>query len=169
MSRQFLCAFGALLWLGQGLLWGGGPRQIQLTWRELGPRIADEKIALVLPGGTHIQGKVRHVEPDGIRLRVTKTSDRKVLRKGEHLIPRQSISVLRVTEYRTLGRILTTTAVVGAAAVIVGMNYPDLYEGPLIIIVPAVTVGGMTGLAIGGYYAGKRLYKTVTEIRIARE
>jgi hypothetical protein len=86
--------------------------------------------------------------------------------KGEQLIPRQSVSFLHVTVYRKVARIVATTAVIGAAAVVLGTNYPDIYEGPLVIIVPAVTAGGIGGLATAGYYAGKRLDKTTTQIRI---
>ena len=37
------------------------------------------------------------------------------------------------------------------------------------VVVPAVTAGGMAGVAVGAYYAGKRLDKRVTEIRIVAE
>jgi hypothetical protein len=51
----------------------------------------------------------------------------------------------------------------------VAANHPALYEGPAIMLVPAVTAAGMAGVAVGGYYAGKRLDKRVTEIRIVEE
>jgi len=59
--------------------------------------------------------------------------------------------------------------VVAAAAGIVAANRPALYEGPLVVLVPAVTAAGMVGVAIGGYYAGKRLDKRVVEIHIVAE
>jgi hypothetical protein len=155
--------------MSRSLLWGGEPRQLQLKWNELGPRVEGRKIALVLPGGTYIEGKVQAVEHDGLRLRVSKTSDHKAQPRGSHLIPRQSVSTLRVTEYRKIGRLLVTIGAIAAAAGIAAASYPDLYEGPLIIIVPAVTAGGIAGAAVGGYYAGKRLDKRVTEIRIVGE
>jgi hypothetical protein len=142
---------------------------LQLKWNELGPRIEDKKVALVLPGGTYIEGKVQRVEPAGLWLRVSKTSDHKAQPKGSHLIPRPSVSMLQVTEYRKLARLLITAGVVAAAAGIVAANHPDLYEGPLVVIVPAVTATGMAGVAVAGYYAGKRLDKRVFEIRIVAE
>jgi hypothetical protein len=169
MSGRRNLARAIALLIAPGPLWGGAPDQAQLTWNELGPRIADRKIALVLPGGAFIEGRVQGVLQDGLRVRVTKTSDRRTLRKGEQLIPRQSVSVLRVTEYRKLGRILAVTGTLGAAAGIVAANKPDIYGGPLLIIVPAVVAGGMVGLAVGSYYAGKRLDRSVTEIRIVQE
>jgi len=169
MRHRFPIVLGVLLGMSQSPLWGGEPRQLQLKWNELGPRIEDKKVALVLPGGTYIEGKVQAVQPDGLRLRVSKTSDRKAQPKGKYLIPRQSVSTLRVTEYRKLARLLVTAGALATAAGIVAANHPDLYEGPAVVIVPAVTAVGMAGVAVGGYYAGKRLDKRVTEIRIVAE
>ena len=169
MRHRFPIVLAALLGISQTALWGGEPRQLQLKWNELGPRIEDKKVALVLPGGTCIEGKVQRVVPGGLWLRVSKTSDRQAQPKGSHLIPRQSVSTLRMTEYHKLARLLVTAGALAAAAGIVAANYPDLYEGPAIVIVPAVTAGGMAGVAVAGYYAGKRLDKRVTEIRIVAE
>jgi hypothetical protein len=143
--------------------------QVELKWSELGARAAGHKVALVLPEGTHVEGKVRAVEPHGLRMRVSKTSDRRVVRKGDQIIPRQSISVVRVTEYRKLGRLLVTTGTVGAASALVATNYPDIYEGPAVIAVPAVVAAGLIGLGIGAYFIGKRIDRTVTEIRVVPE
>jgi hypothetical protein len=169
MNRRLVAALAASLCIGHGTLWAAGPRRVALKWSELAPRITDRKIALVLPDGTHVEGKVRNVVTSGLELRVSKTSDRKVIRKGEQLIPRGSVSVLRVTEYRKLGRILLATGALAATAGIVAAKYPDVYEGPALIAVPAVVAGGMVGVAAGSYYAGKRIDKRVTEIRIARD
>jgi hypothetical protein len=166
MTLRLLSVAALLLLGGESLLWCGEPRRLQLPWHELGPRITGHKVALVLPNGTHIEGKVRSVEPDALRLNVSKTSDRKLLPKGERLIPRQSVSLMRVTEYRKLGRLLVTSGALAVAAGIVAANYPDLYEGAVVAIVPAVTAGGLVGVGLAGYYAGKRLDKTVTEIQI---
>jgi hypothetical protein len=159
----------ALLGMSQSLLWSEEPRQLQLKWNELGPRIEDKMVALVLPGGTYVEGKVQAVQPDGLRLRISKTSDRQAQPKGKQLIARQSVSTLRVTEYRKLARVLVTAGALAAAAGIVAASHPDLYEGPAIVIVPAVTAGGMAGVAVAAYYAGKRLDKRVIEIRVVGE
>ena len=169
MRQRFPIVLVALLGMSQSLVWGGEPRQLQLKWSELGPRVEDRKVALVVPGGTYVEGKVQRVVPDGLWLRVSKTSDHKAQPKGSHLIPRPSVSMLQVTEYRKLARLLVTAGAVAAAAGIVAANHPDLYEGPTVVIVPAVTAAGMVGVAIGGYYAGKRLDKRVVEIHIVAE
>jgi hypothetical protein len=159
----------ALLGMSQSLVWGGEPRQLQLKWSELGPRVEDRKVALVVPGGTYVEGKVQRVVPDGLWLRVSKSSDHKAQPKGSHLIPRPSVSMLQVTEYRKLARLLVTAGAVAAAAGIVAANHPDLYEGPTVVIVPAVTAAGIVGVGVGAYFAGKRLDKRVVEIHIVAE
>ena len=169
MRHRFPIVLVALLGMSQSLVWGREPRQLQLKWSELGPRVEDRKVAVVLPGGTYVEGKVQRVVPDGLWLRVSKTSDHKAQPKGSHLIPRPSVSMLQVTEYRKLARLLVTAGAIAAAAGIVAANHPDLYEGPTVVIVPAVTAAGMVGVAIGGYYAGKRLDKRVVEIHIVAE
>jgi hypothetical protein len=154
------------LWIGCGWARAGEPRQLSLKWTELGARIADKKVAFVLPDGTHVEGKVIDVEQDGLRLKVAKTSNRRTQPKGTHLVARQAISVLRVREDGTKGRWLGTLGAIAVAAGIAAASYPDLYEGPMVIIVPAVVAGGIAGAGVGGYYAGKAFDKKVTEIRI---
>ena len=166
MTSRLRTAAGILLLTGESLLWCGEPRRLQLPWNELGPHITGHKVALVLPNGTHIEGKVRSVERDALRLKISKTSDRKLLPKGERLIPRESVTLIQVTEYRKLGRLLVTSGALAVAGGIVAAKYPDLYEGAVVVVVPAVTAGGLVGAGLGGYFAGKRLDKTVIEIRV---
>ena len=169
MKPRMTTMVAALLWISQGLALGGEPRQLQLKWSALDPAIAGRKVALVLPGGTHIEGKVLRAEPEGLRLKIAKTSDRKAQPKGEHLIPRQSVSVLRYTEYRRIGRLIGTLALPAAVAAGVVAGAPPYLEGGTIAIVAAIGAGCVAGAAIGGYYIGKRVDTRVTEIRIARE
>ena len=162
--KRTLAVAGILLWTGAGA--ARAAAQLQLPWSELGAHVAKGKVALVLPDGTHIEGKVFSVEPEGLRLDVTKTSDRKLHPKGPRLIPRQSVSFLRVIEYRHVARVVCALGAVAAAGLITAAGSRDLYEGSVLIIVPAVGAAGAAGLGVAGYYAGKRLDRKVTEIRI---
>ncbi len=160
----------ALLGMSQGLALGGGPTSFELRWSELDSVIADRRVALVLPGGTHIEGKVLRVVANGLWLDVVKTSDRATQPKGVHLIPRQSVSVLRSTEYRRIGRLIGTLALPAAvAAGMLAAGTTDCYEGPCIVLFPVLGVTTAAGGAVGGYYIGKRFDKKVTEIRVVRE
>ncbi len=167
--RRSALILAALWWMGGGG-WAraGEPRQERLPWEAVGSRVMDKKVALVLPDGTHVEGKVIGVEREGLRLKVSKTSNRKTQPKGNHVIPREALSVLRVTEYRKIGRLLGTLGAVATAGGIVATKQIDLYEGPLTVVVP-VTIGvGMVGSAIGGYYTGKAFDKKVVEIVVER-
>ena len=166
MTQRFLTAFGTLLlagaaWAGQG--------QESLKWSELGPRITGKKVALVLPDGTNVQGKVRGVDPAGLWLNISKTTDKRVQPKGLHTIRRQSVSVLRVTDYRKIGRLVCTLGAVATAGAFlaVGARDSSITEGPMVVVIPVVGAIGTAGLGVGGYYFGKAVDKRVTDIRIA--
>ena len=169
MRHRLPIVLVALLAMSRSLLWAGEPRLLQLKWSELGPRIEDRKVALVLPGGTYVEGKVQRVVPDGMWLRVSKTSNHQAQPKGSHLIPRPSVSMLQATEYRKVARVLVTAGAVAAVAGIVAASNPDVSEGPGIVAIPVIAAAGIIGAAVGGYHAGKRLDKRVIEIRIVAE
>jgi hypothetical protein len=144
----------------------GQPQQLRLKWEELDSRITDKKVAFVLPDGTRVEGKVVVVLRDGLRLKVSKSSNRKTQPKGEQTVSRQALSVLRVTQYGKMGRLLFTTGAVATAAGIVLAQSIDLYEGPAVYVVPAVIAGGIAGVAVAGYYVGRAFDKKVFEIQI---
>jgi hypothetical protein len=143
-----------------------GAEPLQLRWDELGPRIAGRKVEFVLSDGTQVSGKAIAAEPDGLRIKIAKSSNHQVQPKGNQLVRRGRISLLRVTEYRKRGRLIATFGAVGLAAGIAAASYPDLYEGTVLIVVPAVVAAGVLGAAFGGYHIGKAFDKRVTEIHI---
>lgn len=169
MRFQSVWAVVALVGMSQDALLAREPKQLVLKWSELESRIHDRKVALELPGGTRIEGKALSVHTNGLRIKVRKTSDRKVQPKGEHTIPRQSVSALRVTEYRVIGRLIGALAPPAVVGIITPALAGEIYEGPLVILVPALAVAGAIGLSVAGYYIGKALDKRVVEIQVARE
>ena len=169
MIRRSIVLPVAWMWLWCAGARAGEPMQMLLKWDYLAPRIDHRKVAFILPDGTSVRGKVMAVEPDGLRLQVTHSSNRRAQPKGRRLVPRQSLSVLRVTEYRKKGRLLGTVGAAALAGGIAAATYPDLYEGTVLIVVPAVVAAGVAGSAVAGYYIGKALDKRVTEIRIEQE
>ena len=149
MTQRTLAFLGGLLWAGVAL--AGSVPEESLRWTDLGARIEGRKVALVLPDGTEVQGKVRGVESGGLRLDVSKTSNKKAQPKGVHLIPRQSVSYLRVTEYRKLGRVLITAGAFASAAGIAAASLRSggIGEGVGVIAIPAAAAAGTVGIGIG--------------------
>jgi len=165
--RRSALMFAALFWFAAIPLHARDPQQLRLNWEEVDPHIAGKKVSLVLPDGTHIAGKALAVEPAGLRMKVKKSSNTSAQPKGEQLIPRNAISVLRIADYRKLGRLLVTTGALAVAGGIVAGSEINIYEGPALIAVPAAIAAGMVGTGFAGYYAGKAIDKRVTEIWIA--
>ena len=159
----------SLLLIAPFMICADNPATATAKWSDLPGLVTNRKVALVLPAGTQVEGKVLRVEPEGLRIRVSKTSDRGAVAKGERLLPRQSVSVLRLTEYRRLGRLLCTAGAMATAGIIVAAQDMDLYEGALVAIVPAVAAGGTAGLGVAGYFIGKRIDKRVIYIRVSPE
>src|SRR5215467_3154097 len=85
-----------LLFLVSGRGEARARKEMQLNWSELDQVIHNKEVALVLPGGARVKGKVLAVEREALHLRVSSTSDERVLASGEREIPHASISVLRV-------------------------------------------------------------------------
>jgi hypothetical protein len=166
MRIVFVASACASLLLGPMLV-GAAPKKERLEWSELDARIKGRTVAFVLPDGTHVKGKVLGAEADGLRIKVSQTSNPKTQGKGEHLILAQSLSVLRVKKSGKKWRILCTAAapfvVVSAIAAAAG----DLPE-PGASGEAAVRVGVYASLA-GGYILGWSLDKKETEIQIIRQ
>jgi hypothetical protein len=167
MSDRRTVLLAVFLTAGAGCLFAGSRDEVQSKWGELSPMLANRKVALTLPAGTEVEGKVVRVEADGLRMRVSKTSDKRTIRKGEQVIPRASVTTVAVTEYRKLGRVVCTLGAMALAGGIVAAQNIDVYEGPAVIIVPAVSAVGIAGSGVAGYFIGKRLDKRVTYIRVA--
>jgi hypothetical protein len=167
MRYGFLAVSAVILWVGQAL--AATPGQVSVKWNDLRPWVAGSKVAMILPSGTHIEGKIHAVEQDGLRMHVSKTSDKSVIRKGDRFIPRQSVSLLSVTKYGVKWRVLCTLGAAATAGIVVAAQDVSVNEGPLVAIVPAVEAGGLIGTGVAGYYIGKKIDKHVTMIRVVSE
>jgi hypothetical protein len=155
--------------LTQLLRAGADPRELSLRWTELDSAVAGEQVRILLPSGARIEGKVAAVEVEGLRARITKTSDRRLEAKGEVVLPRASVSVLQVVTHGVGWRILGTAIgpiLVGAAgASVAARGAGTVNDLPKYVGFGAAAV---VGTGIGGYYLGKRAGRKITTIRIVR-
>ena len=63
---------------------------ITASWNEAGALILGHKIAVALPNGAVVEGKVLSLNLDSLGLQVSKTSDSQIQPKGKIVIPRNS-------------------------------------------------------------------------------
>lgn len=62
----------ALLSLAPAALLAGGGREFSLTWKDLAPLAVERKAVAILTDGAQLKGKVLAVEPEGLRMHVTR-------------------------------------------------------------------------------------------------
>ena len=168
LSRQVRAVVIAVLLSIQGLV--AAERDLSLHWRELQPAVADGKVKIALPNGARIEGTVVAVEPEALRIKISKTSDKKVQPKGEALIPRTQVSIAQVVKYGKKWRIVGALAGPAAVAAVAAAAFPyDVTEGFVPVIVLSVSVAAAAGAAIGGYYIGRSADRQTTTIRIIPE
>jgi hypothetical protein len=139
----------------------------QYRWGDLEARIKGRKIAFVLPDGTQVKGKVRGVDADGLQLRVSESSNPAVQAVGEGRVPRQSLSVLTVSDTGKKWRIICTIATPFVVVGLIGLAAGGLPE-PGAAGETAVSAA-MLGSLAGGYLLGWALDRKTTDIEIIRE
>lgn len=140
-----------------------------VTWSEVDSAVADATIKLVLPTGTRIQGKLLRVEPAGLALNVTETSNTKDIAKGRASIPRASISTIQArkcgAKWRVILGIGVPAGLLGAAGAAINSQSPTV-KGP---DTAGVILGIGAGSAVAGYFAGRHLDCHVTDISVIPE
>jgi hypothetical protein len=166
----------ACLFLFQDLSLAARKVELTLAWSELAPQIQQRTIAMVLPDGVHLTGKVIEITPEAPFLMVTKSSDPTGHPKGKTSIPRSAVSVIQLNE--TKGSKRTLWSSVGAGAGLVGgwLLAEGVYhvsgEGQGLWAEPA-GVGLMLGLAgaggVIGYFGGRSSNRLETYIKIIPE
>src|ERR1700719_759682 len=74
------------------------PKPLEVKWSELGSLLQGRNIRLTLPGGVTVGGEVIIVREDTLVLNVHKTSDSRAYPKGNATLPRESVTVVSMTE-----------------------------------------------------------------------
>jgi hypothetical protein len=142
-------------------------KQVEARWEELGGLVLGKKIALTLPDGASIEGRVASVHADSLTLTIAKTSDAQAYPKRETSISRASVATVKLLEMRIIGRVAGTVigAVIGVGAVVaiaVGngiLNKPSGGENAGVAV-------ALVGLPVVGFLIGRSLDRKVTLIKI---
>ncbi len=170
LHRFVLLTLVLLLTASQAIAFAGAKKRVRLSWSELGPVIADRKIAMTIAGGTAVKGTVLGVDSDALRVRVTWSSDRRAVRKGATSIPRSSVSLIRMDRYSKHWRLILTpglpAAALGGIYFAAGRVSPTPDPVKLVKIALGVTVAA----TVTGYLVGNRLdRRELTEITVVPE
>src|SRR5258706_9782726 len=124
-SRTPVALSLTLLLLGQTNAFAASA-PLELKWNELNAAVYGTTVELTLPGASTVKGEVAAVREDGLVLDVRKTSNAKAFPTGNALIPRASVTLLKLEKRKA-----TNWHTVG------------------------ITLGVLSGVALGGYIAPK--------------
>ncbi len=127
------------------LAWAAEP----VSWARSPEAFVDHLVFVQLNTGARIAGHWASVTPDEFTIKVTRTSDKKAIRKGLRTIPRAAISEVRVAPRRSAGRHIGR-----AAGLTVGLMflYPlaTQVESVAVIALPVATT--LLGHSLGKAY-----------------
>jgi len=99
---------------------------VELKWSELNTAIYGQSVELPLPGAFTVTGEVVAVREDALVLDIRKTSDAGAFPKGNAVLPRASVTLLKVAQRR-------------------GSHWRAM----------GTIIGVLGGVALGGYIAAK--------------
>lgn len=139
---------------------------VEATWEELPRLVEGRQIETVLPDGTLVKGTVLEVAPEGLDVRVTKSSG-PGLPRGERRLPREQLSRIRVKLFKGQARaLLAIVGIVGPWAIAAVKYRAGLPEGAGGAGLVLHTFGFPVAFGILGYYAGKRLDDKSFDVKI---
>ncbi len=122
----------------------------ELTWDELSS-LSGRTIRLTMPETAVITGKLTAVEPQGLVLQISKTTDKAAYPKGRFVVPRSAVKVLDVLSKRKRGRVIGT--IFGAWSGLSLGAYAGFHANSAgAALATLAGVGG--GLTTLGYYLG---------------
>jgi hypothetical protein len=138
---------------------------LELKWNELTPLIGGQMVQMVLPDSTTIKGEAIAVREDALLMDIKRTSNPSVHPKGNALIPKASVNLIRLERRRgSWGRSLGT--VVGVlTGVVVGAYTAATTTDSAAAGIP-VFLGIAGGVSVGGYLIGREVDKRTMMIKI---
>lgn len=127
--------------------------KISLRWEALDVVVSGRKVLTILRDGTEVEGQVVSVEPDALRIELSKSSPK--YPKGIRSIPRSQVGVLRFEEtsgpWRLLGALMG-----GGGGAVAGIAVYSRFNNEAN---PGAGAGIAAGLIGGGaaigYFAGR--------------
>ena len=126
--------------------------QFTMTWENAGRLILGQKIAVALPNGAVVEGKVQSLNSDSLDLQVSKTSDSNLQPKGRIVIPRTALHTLKLIKPQKKWRIILTSVGAGAMIplwVVSTASYNEVGGAQLPPLPASMAIGGSIGYLAG--------------------
>jgi hypothetical protein len=138
---------------------------VELRWNELHDMIYRHTIELTLPGAVTVKGDVAAIREDALVLNIKRTSDAKAFPKGDAVIPRSSVTLLKVeshgkSNWHTPGTVLGVLSGVVLGGYIAGKTASSPGSGI------AIFLSSASAISLAGILGGRAIEKTTTTIRV---
>jgi len=139
-------------------------KPLELRWNEIAPLISGHSVEIDLSDGATVKGEAVAVRDEVLVMEVKNSSKPKTYSKGTTSIPRNLITTIQLRRTRgSGGRIIgTVLGVLGGLSFGGGVALQTESKGGAAVLFVAIT----TGLAAGGYYAGKAFDRRTTLIKV---
>jgi len=142
----------SLLLVGQSNM-SAAAAPVELKWTELNTAIYGQIVELTLPGAFKIKGDVVAVRDDALVIDVQRTSDAKAFPRGNAVIPRASVTLLKLeksgSNWRTTGTVLGVLGGVAVGGYIAGKT-ANSGGSAIAIFVATAAAATVAGRAAGG-------------------
>ncbi len=143
-----------------------GADLLHVRWEGLSI-VAGKTVMVAMPEGPLITGKVTGVEPDGLVVKVTKTTDQKICPKGELRVPRATLHVFQMRTDGKVFHVLLTLVGAGAGFTAGGLAAMAIdWHGNNDAAVWAAVIGGGTAGTVAGFMAGRAADRRWTTVEI---
>jgi len=111
MVNKYAIGISLLFMLGWGTTLAGAAskEQRQTTWEGLSA-IVGQKVRVVMPDGTRIEGRAKALEVDALVVEISKSSNKAGYPKGKFLVPRATLKAVDVARNTKRWQIVGVTA-----------------------------------------------------------
>jgi hypothetical protein len=162
--RTSVAALLTLILAGQAQVFAASAA-VELRWNELHDMIYRHTVQLTLPGAVTVKGDVAAIREDALVLNIKSTSDAKAFPKGSGVIPRSSITLLKV-ESRSRSNWHTPGTILGVLSGVVLGGYIATKTASTPGSGTAIFLTSASAISLAGILGGRAIEKTSTTIRV---
>jgi hypothetical protein len=135
----------------------GTQATLAATWNEAGALTLGHKIAVALPNGAVVEGKVLSLNSESLDLQVSKTSDSQIQPKGKIVVPKTSLHTVKLIKPQKKWRIILTSVGAGVAVplwIVSTESYNEIGGAQPPPLPATMAIGGSVGFLAGWWLDG---------------